>query len=86
MAETSRDVNNHVLFEVATEVANRGMQLVQLSCAAMYANTLQLAVSTRCSNRRRRSRQLNMARHTHSLAHGTGTRLVRAERQLGLRC
>jgi hypothetical protein len=26
MATEMRDVNNHVLFEVATEVANRGMR------------------------------------------------------------
>ena len=28
MLETGRDVRNHMLFEVSTEAANRGMQLL----------------------------------------------------------
>jgi glycogen(starch) synthase len=39
MAETTqRDVNNHVLFEIATEVANRGMRLLPQWSATMTAN------------------------------------------------
>lgn len=54
-----RDVVNHVLFEVATEVANRGQSSPPLELCdhvdELYTNHFsQLVVSTRSSSRKRK--------------------------------
>lgn len=57
MAETTqRDVNNHVLFEIATEVANRGISLPHspIEAAEAQSDIFQLAVSILCSSRKLR--------------------------------
>ena len=64
-----RDVRNHVLFEIATEVANRGMSWPRppTICQSPISRltVLQSVVSTRCSSQRRKSPPPSMGPHTH---------------------
>ena len=69
MAET-RDVSNHVLFEVATEVANRGTRAPHITLHLHILTPAQLVVSTQSSSPRLRSPRPSMAPHTHCWDHG----------------
>ena len=66
-------MQNHCLFEVATEVANRG-NLHPNWPQLMKANTSELAEFTQSSSQRPRSPQQSMALHILFWAPGTGPR------------
>jgi len=70
MADTPmRDVTNHVLFEVATEVANRGAIHISRKMSLQLTNS-QSEVSTQSLNPKHRSPRPSMELHTPCLDRG----------------
>lgn len=65
--QQTRDIKNHLLFEIATEVAHRGQSFATAesfilpSLHILTRGAIQSVVSTRLSNPRLLLQQLNMA-------------------------